>query len=128
MLQNNDIAKLLLRLSLGGLLLFHGIHKMIYGLKHIQSLLSSASLPEFLSYGVFGAELIAPIFLILGLYARVASVVVMVHMLMAIYLTYGFTFELSSAGGLVYEKTLLFFIFALLVFLFGSGKYSVNSK
>ena len=125
---NSDIAKLLLRVSLGGLILFHGVHKVIYGIDAIELLLVDGGFPKILAYGVYVGELIAPIFVILGLYARVASLVIMFNMFMAIFLAYGFTLSLSKYGGVSIESPLLFFILSLLLFLLGSGKYSVNNK
>ena len=123
-----DIAKLILRVSVGILILFHGVHKLIYGISGVKSLVVNAGLPEFFAYGVYVGELIVPIFIILGLYARVASSVLAFNMLFAIYLAYGFSLSISKHGGLSWETPLLFFIMSLLVILFGSGKYGVNSK
>ena len=128
MLQNSEIAKLLLRVSLSVLILFHGVHKLIHGLGGVPSMVTNVGIPEFFSYGVYIGELIAPIFILLGLYARVASLVLAFNMLMAVFLAYGFSFSLSKYGGLAMETPLLFFIMSLLVFLLGSGKYSVNNK
>lgn len=128
MFQNSEIAKLILRVSLGSLILFHGIHKLIHGISGIKSMVSSAGLPEFIAYGVYMGELIAPIFIILGLYARVASAILGINMLMAIFLAYGFSFSLSKHGALAMELPLMFFIMSLLVVLLGSGRYAVNSK
>jgi len=125
---NPDIAKLLLRVSLGVLILFHGIHKVIHGIGGVKSMVVSAGLPEFFGYGVYVGELIAPIFIILGLYARVASTVLALNMFVAIYLAYGFSLTLSKFGGLAWETPLLYLIMSLLVILLGSGKYAVNSK
>ena len=123
-----DIAKLLLRLTLGGLILFHGIHKVIHGVGAIKSMLASHGLYEVFAYGVFIGELIAPIFIILGLYARVASGVLAFNMIMAMYLAYSFSFSLGKYGGLSMESPLTFFIMSLLIALLGSGKYAVNNK
>lgn len=128
MFNNNDIAKLLLRLSLGVLILFHGIHKVIHGIDGIKSMLASSNLPEILAYGIYIGELIAPIFIILGLYARVASLVLAFNMFVAIFLAYGFSFSLTKHGGLAMELPLAFFIMSVLVALLGSGRYGVNSK
>jgi len=125
---HSELGKLFLRLSLGVLILFHGIHKVIYGLSGVKAMVNAVGLPEFIAYGVYLGELVAPIFIILGLYARLAAVVVGINMLMAIFLAYGFSLSLSKYGGLVIESPLLFFIMALLIVLFGSGKYSVNNK
>jgi len=123
-----DIAKLILRVSVGVLILFHGVHKLIYGVSGVKSLVVNAGLPEFFAYGVYVGELIVPIFIILGLYARVASSILAFNMLFAIYLAYGFSLSISKYGGLSWETPLLFFIMSLLIVLFGSGKYGVNSK
>ncbi len=128
MLYQPDIAKLLLRISLGVLILFHGVHKLIHGVDGVRSLVLNAGMPEFFAYGVYVGELIAPIFIILGLYARIASGVVAFNMLMAIYLAYGFHISFSKFGALSYETPLMFFVMSLLVVLLGSGRYGVNSK
>jgi putative oxidoreductase len=128
MFNQPDIAKLVLRLTLGILILFHGINKMIHGIDAIKSMLASVGFPEFIAYGVYIGELVVPIFIILGLYARVAAAVLGFNMFMAIFLAYGFSFSLTKHGGLAMETPLLFFIMSILVILLGSGKYSVNSK
>jgi len=128
MFQSNDIARLILRMSLGVLILFHGIHKLIHGIGAVKAMVTSAGLPEFFAYGVYVGELIMPIFIILGLYARIASGILAFNMLMAMFLAYGFSFSLGKYGGLAMESPLLFFVLSLLVVLLGSGRYSVNNK
>lgn len=128
MFQNSEVAKLLLRVSLGSLILFHGVHKLIHGIGGVKSMVHATGLPEIIAYGVYAGELIAPIFIILGLYARIASAVLSINMLVAMYLAYGFSLSLSKYGGLTIESPLLFFIMSLLVVLLGSGRYAVNSK
>lgn len=128
MFQSNDIGKLILRLTLGSMILFHGIFKVIHGVGAIKAMLSSSGLPEILAYGVYVGELIAPIFIILGLYARVASLVLAFNMLTAMFLAYGFSLSLAKYGGLAIESPLMFFMMSILVVVLGSGKYSVNNK
>lgn len=128
MFNQPDLARLLLRISLGVLILFHGIHKMIHGISGVKAMVSAVGAPEFFAYGVYIGEVIAPIFIILGLYARVASAVVGINMLVAIFLAYGFSFSLTKHGGLAMELPLLYLIMSLLIVLLGSGKYGVNSK
>ena len=128
MLNNSDVAKLLLRVSVGSLMMFHGVNKLIHGIDGIKGMLVKAGLPEFFSYGVYVGELIAPIFIILGIYARVAAGVLAFNMLLAIGLAYGFTLSLTKHGGLSIELPLLYLVMSILIFLLGSGKYSVNNK
>jgi len=128
MFNQPDLAKLLLRLSLGGLMMFHGIHKLINGIGGVKAMTTNAGLPEFFAYGVYVGELIAPLFIILGLYARVAAAVLGFNMIVAIGLAFGFTLGLDKNGGLMIELPLMFFIMSVLVILLGSGKYAVNAK
>jgi len=128
LLKNNDILKLFLRVALGVIILFHGVHKLRYGIGSIEGMIIDAHWPHYFAYGVYIGELIAPLFIILGLYARVASLLLALNMLVAIYLAYGFHFTLTSDGAISYETPLLFFILSLLVFFQGSGRYSINTK
>ncbi|MBU0720929.1 DoxX family protein [bacterium] len=129
MFMSADIAKLLLRLSVGILMLFHGVHKIINGIGGVKHLVNNAGLPEFIAYGVYVGEVIIPIFILLGLYARVASLFLAFNMLMAIFLAYGSSlFATGKHGGLLIELPLFYLVLSIVIFLLGSGKYAVNSK
>lgn len=129
MFQNSDVAKLIIRLSLGIMMLFHGVEKIIHGIGGVKHLTTSAGLPEFLAYGVYIGEVVVPIFIILGLYARVASVVLALNMMMAIFLAHGSSlFELGKHGAPVIELPFFYLVLSVAVFLLGSGRYAVNAK
>ncbi len=49
MLDNADLGKLIVRLTLGGLLLFHGIAKLLNGIGFIEGQLASHGLPTILA-------------------------------------------------------------------------------
>lgn len=125
----HDIARLILRLNLGVMILFHGVEKIINGISAVKYLTTNAGFPEFIAYGVFIGEILMPILIILGLYARIASVFLAINMLVAIYLAYGTSlFELSKYGAPVFELPFLYFVMSVLVFLLGTGRYGVNAK
>lgn len=129
MFQNNDIAKLIIRLSLGIMMLFHGVDKIINGIGGVKYLTTNAGLPEFFAYGVYVGEVVVPIFIILGLYSRVASVVLALNMLMAIFLAHGGNlFALGKHGSPVIELPLFYLLLSISIFLLGPGRYSVNAK
>ena len=129
MFQNSDIGKLILRLLVGGMMLFHGLDKIINGIGGIKHLTTKAGLPEFLAYGIYVGEVIIPIFIILGLYARVASLFLALNMLMAIFLAYGGTlFSLGKHGAPLIELPLFYLVLSIVIFFLGSGKYGVNHK
>jgi len=129
MFQNIDVAKLIVRLGLGIMMLFHGVDKIRHGISGIKDLTMKAGLPEFLAYGVYVGEVLMPIFIILGLYARVASVVVGFTMVFAIFLAYGGAlFALGEHGTPLMELPFLYLVLSLGVFFLGSGRYALNSK
>jgi putative oxidoreductase len=111
------------------MMLFHGMHKIIHGISGVKSMTVNAGLPEFLAYGVYVGEVLMPLLIILGLYARVASAVLAFNMLVAIYLAYGNSFfTLSKQGGPNAELALFYLFASIAIFLLGTGKYGVNSK
>ena len=57
------------------MMLFHGVEKIMHGINGVKHLTTKVGFPEFLAYGVYIGEVIVPIFIILGLYARVAWMV-----------------------------------------------------
>lgn len=125
----DDIAKLILRLSVGVMVLFHGVDKIINGIGGVKQLSVSAGLPEFLAYGVYVGEVIVPILILLGAYARVASLVLAFNMSVAIFLAYGSSFfALGKHGAPVFELPFLYLVMSLIIFVFGSGKYALNTK
>ena len=129
MFQSNDVGKLLVRLLVGIMMLFHGVDKIINGIKGVKQLTINAGLPEFVAYGVYVGEVVVPIFIILGLYARVASVFLAINMIMAIFLAYGGSlFSLGKHGAPLIELPLFYLVLAVAIFLLGSGKYAVNQK
>ncbi|MDR2036992.1 MAG: DoxX family protein [Bacteroidales bacterium] len=126
-IRNEDTGKLLLRISVGMLLLPHGLHKLIHGLDPIKLLLSSSGLPEFIAYGVPVGEVIAPLLLVLGLWSRIAGVIVIFTMLMTFFLALGLSaFSFGITGGLKGELNLLFLLASAAICFLGSGQYSVS--
>lgn len=125
----NDIARLLLRVTVGFMILFHGFDKVINGIGGVKHLTVSAGLPEFFAYGVYVGEIVVPILILLGAYARAASLVLAFNMLAAIFLAYGSSlFSLGKHGAPVFELPFLYFVMSILIFMLGSGKYALNSK
>lgn len=124
-----DITKLFLRLTVGIMMLFHGLHKIIHGIGGVKELTVAAGLPEFLAYGVYVGEVVVPIFIILGAYARVASLILALNMAVAIFLAYGNSlFALGKHGAPAFELPFLYLVLSLMIFVFGSGKYALNGK
>ena len=128
MKKNNDLGLLILRLTLGGLMLFHGVAKLIHGISGIESMLSSKGLPSFFAYGVYVGEVLIPILLILGFRTRIAALIFAFNMLVAMFLAHaGDIFSLSKHGGWAVELIALFLFGAITLFFTGSGKYAFST-
>lgn len=122
-----DLGKLILRVVLGGLLLFHGLHKAMYGVGFIQESLVAHGLPAWLTYGVFLGEVVGPILLILGLFARIGALFAAGNMIVAVYLMHTRQFfTLASSGGWSLELQAFYFFTALAVILLGAGRFSLG--
>jgi len=123
----DNLGKLLLRLSIGGMLLLHGIYKIQHGIGHIQGMLSAHHIPSVLSYGVYLGELLAPLMLILGIYSRIWAGVILINMGMALWLTNfkGIT-SLGAYGAWGAQSVMFFLLGALAIILLGSGKYAIK--
>ena len=125
---SEDFGKLLLRLSTGSVLLFHGIFKLSHGIEWIKYTLAEHHLPGFLAYGAYAGEVIAPILLILGYRTRIAALLTAFDMLVALALVMRSQIlvikEMGGGWGVEIEAMLLFASFAL--FFTGGGKFSVT--
>jgi putative oxidoreductase len=126
-MKSEDFGRLILRLVVGGLMLLHGIGKLRHGIGPVSSSVSSHSLPHFVAYGVYLGELVAPLFVLVGIFTRPAAAVIAIDMLFAVWLKHsGELFRLGSAGGYALELQLLYFAGAVAIALFGSGRYALN--
>ncbi len=127
-LRNQDLGLLVLRISVGGLLLFHGVSKLLHGVGFIEGMLAGLGLPGFIAYGCLLAELVGAAFILVGLWTRAASAVVVGNMLVAILMAHGsMIFSLDPAtGGLAIEDPLLFLLGALALCFTGGGKYAIT--
>lgn len=125
----DDIGKLVLRISVAGLMLFHGIAKVLNtgSLAYIGGKLSAIGLPSFISYGVYIGEVIAPVLIIIGLYTRLGGVVIVINMLFAIGLSHsGDILALTKHGGWAIELQMFYLLGAVCIVLLGSGRYAVK--
>ncbi len=125
-----DIGKLLLRLGLGGLLLFHGIHKLLNGLGPIKAMLAAHNLSDTLAYGVYLGELVAPILIILGLFSRIGGLLVVFNMIVALLLAHtAYLLALTpESGGYALELQAFYLICGLAVTLLGAGRIGIGKS
>jgi putative oxidoreductase len=123
----DDAGKLVLRLILAATLLCHGISKMHNGIGFVADLLAKAGLPAVFGYGVYIGEVVAPLFILFGLFMRPAALVVAVNMVVAVLLAHtSMLFTLNDTGGWALELQGMYFFTAIALALLGAGRYSVG--
>jgi putative oxidoreductase len=124
-----DGAKLILRLTLGLLILFHGVSKILHGVGPITGMVAGHGLPPAVGYLVYVGEVVAPLMLVFGIWTRLAALVVLINMVVAILLVHvSQFFTLGNAGGWALELQAMYLMTALAIVLLGAGRYSVGGS
>jgi putative oxidoreductase len=122
-MDTENLGKLVLRLTVGSLLLLHGVHKLLDGIDPIKHLIADHGLPEFLAYGVYLGEVVGPILVILGLFARIGALLIVADMIAAMLLARaGDLFTLNDTGGYALELEAFFLFGALTIFFLDAGR------
>jgi putative oxidoreductase len=125
----DDAGKLLLRLTIGILLLMHGLFKLANGIESITALVQAQGWPAWIAFGVFIGEIIAPSLLIIGVLTRAGALVIVFNMGLAIYLAHASQIlTLTKTGGWALELQGLFLMGALVVALLGAGRFSLGGS
>ena len=127
--KNTDLGLLILRLSIGILMLLHGISKLIHGAEGIEQMLGGMGLPSFIVYGVYIGEVVAPLFIIFGYGTRVAAAIFAFNMIIAVSMAHPRNiFSLNDVGGWSLELQGLYFFGAAALMFTGAGKYAISNK
>ena len=125
----DDLGRLVLRVALGALILLHGISKLRHGLGPIEGMVVAHGLPSFVAYGVLVGEVLAPIMLLLGAYARIGAVLIAINMLFAFGLAHMSQLsQLNDQGGWALELQGMYLAAAVALALLGPGRYAVNQR
>ena len=125
----NDTGKLVLRLTLGILILLHGIAKLTNGIAPIEGMVTGMGLPAFTAYGVYAGEILGPLLLIAGFYARIGAALIAINMLVAIALAHSDEIaSLGQTGGWALELQGLFLFTAIALMLMGPGRLGINQR
>lgn len=124
---HDDQGKLVLRVVLAVLLLFHGVSKLAGGIGFITGMLEKAGLPGVFGYLVYIGEVVAPLLILFGVFTRAAALVVAINMIVAVLLVHTKQFfTLSETGGWALELQGMYFGAAIAVALLGAGRHSIG--
>jgi len=122
----SDLGRLVLRCSVGLLILLHGIAKLRFGLGDVATSLQRANLPIAIGYLVYIGEVVGPVFMIIGAWTRIAAAIVAFNMLVALLLGHPHElFDMTAHGGLLLEVQWLYLAGAVATSLLGAGRFSV---
>ncbi|EGD33725.1 MULTISPECIES: DoxX family protein [unclassified Capnocytophaga] len=127
--QNGNWGILLLRIFIGGILLFHGISKF-NDISFVKIQLVNNGLPSIWAYGIYIGEIIAPLLVILGYRTRFFSMLIAINCLVATLLVHrGEIFIVDPNTGAWGIETLgLFFGGAISLCFLGGGKYALSKR
>lgn len=121
-----DFGKLVLRLGVGGLMLFHGVHKLMIGLDAVKSQLAAHGLPEAIAYVTYFGEIVGPFLVLIGLFARFGAFLIAAEVVVMVALGgLAQVFAATRGGGYALETEALFLAGAVAILLIGPGKYAL---
>ncbi|WP_160032530.1 DoxX family protein [Paenibacillus sp. An7] len=116
-----NIVTTIMRVVFGILFLVHGMDKFNTGLGNISGWFESINIPGFLAYIVGPVELIGGILLILGLFTRYVSAILLVILIGAV-----LTAKLSMGLLNGYELDLSFMLIALYLVFAETSRWSLD--
>jgi putative oxidoreductase len=129
MKKNINIGLLVIRLSIGILMLLHGFSKLGGSLEFIEGMLSEKGLPAFFAYGVLVGEIIAPLAIVIGFRTRIAAAIFAFNCLVALALVHSQEiFTMSEHGGWAVELLGLYLFGAVALMFTGAGEISVSKS
>jgi len=127
---NVDAGLLVLRVILAVVLVFHGIGKLQHGIDWMKEPLGRLGLPLAAGYGAYVAELLAPVLLVAGAWTRLAALIIVGDMVMALVTVLGpqIMSVKQGGGGWGVELEAMILCTAVALFFAGGGRYAMNRE
>lgn len=119
--KNTDSGLLILRISIGGLMLFHGVSKILHGISFLTDNMGVVG------YAVYIGEVLAPLAILLGWRTKIASVIFAINCIVAVAVAHsGEIFSISDHGGYALELLMLYLLGSVALIFTGAGRYAVS--
>ena len=123
----DDLGKFILRVTVAGLLLFHGLSKVQNGIGFVEQMVVENGLPVILAYGVYIGEVVAPLLIIVGFWSRPAALIVAFDLAGAILMAKPTDVTKVTPGGAWGVEVEMFFILtALAIACLGAGRIAIG--
>ncbi len=124
---SQDVGKLLLRLTIGGLLLCHGVSKIRGGIDWMGPMLAGHNLPDSIKYGVYVGEVLAPALVIVGFFTRLGGLIIAINLAVATWLAHANElWQMNQMGGWDRELDALYLFGGLCIMFLGAGCISID--
>lgn len=124
---NTNLGLLIIRFSVGALMLLHGIAK-IGNTTFIEGMLADKGLPAIMAYGVYLTEIIAPLLILIGFRTRLAAIAYVFGILFIVFLVHSQDIlSLNKNGGWAIELLGLYLFGAVALLFTGGGKYAIST-
>jgi putative oxidoreductase len=117
------LALLLMRLTLGAIMVAHGFHKVFGGLHHHADFVHSLGLPAWLGYVSSFTEFLGGLLILAGLFTRPAALAVCIDLVVAIWKVH---LHSGLTGDHGYEFPLAAATLAFALIFFGAGPIAMD--
>ncbi len=117
------LALLVMRLTLGAIMVVHGYHKVFGGLHHHAQMVASLGLPAWLGYVSSFTEFLGGILILAGLFTRVAAFAICIDLAVAIWKVH---WHNGLTGDHGYEFPLAAASLAFALIFFGAGPIALD--
>jgi putative oxidoreductase len=122
----HPLALLVMRLSLGVIMVVHGYHNVFGGLRHHAQWIASLGVPVWLGYISPLAEFLGGVLILAGFFTRAAAFAICIDMVVAIWKFHWHNGLLGSPGQPGYEFPLAAAALAFALIFLGAGPISLD--
>ena len=110
-------------------MLLHGVAKLKSGIGFLEPMVQGLGLPTWVAYGAYAGEVLGPVMVILGLFARTGAFLIFVNMIFAIVLVHRpELLMLGKEGGWALELQGMFLFTALALVLMSPGRFAITRR
>jgi len=120
------LALLVMRFSLGVIMVVHGYHKVFGGLHHHAQAVAGLGLPAWLGYVSSFTELLGGLLLLAGLFTRAAAFAICIDLVVAIWKVHFHNGLIGSPDRPGYEFALSAAALAFALIFFGAGSIAID--
>lgn len=120
------LALLVMRLSLGAIMVAHGYHKVFGGLHHHAQFVSSLGLPAWTAYLSSFTEFVGGLLILAGLFTRAAALAICIDLSVAIWKVHLHNGLTGNGNGNGFEFPLAVATLAFALIFFGAGPIALD--